>query len=57
VQQELIFLGSDAAATGADALAAALGAETCDMTGMDDKVRNTNSTWKIMQEIENLKKN
>jgi hypothetical protein len=33
----MIYL-TGAAASGADALAAALGGETCDMTGMDEKV-------------------
>ena len=34
-----MLTGSEATATGAEALAAALGGETCDMTGMDDKVK------------------
>ena len=33
------FFKAGAAETGADALAAALGSDTCDMTGMDDKVK------------------
>ena len=38
--QMIVFTFKDSgAATGAEALAAALGSETCDMTGMDEKVR------------------
>ena len=38
------FFKAGAAETGADALAAALGSDTCDMTGMDDKVKTYRTT-------------